>query len=129
MMGQGGWAALLAFDIRLDFWDNNERLGCHPSGHEGDLAKALPLPLATLISGVVFMQRAITLLIVETKQMHHWPGAPARVASTSSPGVARRGPLCLQPCRPRCDPSKLEPTGRSSGSYLDSISDYKGRTD
>ncbi len=98
-MGQRGWAVLLVFDIRLDFWDNNERQGCHPSGHRGDLAEVLHLPVAESISGVVFMQRAITLLIVDTKQMHPWPGARDGW-KTSSPRAATGVPVCLQPRPP-----------------------------
>jgi hypothetical protein len=75
------------------------------------------------------MQRAITLLIVETKRMHHSPGAPGEVASISSPGAATGGPVCLQRFRFLYDPLKVEPTGMSSGSDFDNISDYKGRTD
>jgi hypothetical protein len=98
--GQRGWAVLLAFDIRLEVGDNNERQGCHTSGHRGDLAEVLPLPVAAPISGVVFVLGAIALLIVETKQMHHWPGARGGVASTSSPDGATHGSVWLQPCPP-----------------------------
>ncbi len=82
--GQRGWAVLLAFDIRLEVGDNNERQGCHTLGHRGDLAEVLPLPVAAPMSGVVFMQEAITLLIVDTGRcttgqapVAEWP-APAR---------------------------------------------------
>lgn len=121
--GQRGWAVLLAFDIRLEVGDNNERQGCHTSGHRGDLAEVLPLAVAAPMSDVVIMQEAITLLIVDTKQMHHWPGAPGGVASTSSPGGATQGPVCVQPWPPRCDPLKVEPTVMSSGSDFDNLLD------
>jgi hypothetical protein len=126
--GQRGWAVLLAFDIRLEVGDNNERQGCHPSGHRGDLAKVLPLPVAAPMSGVAIMQEAITLLIVDTKRMHPWPGARGRVASTSFPCGATRGLVCL-PRPPGCDPLKVEPIGMWSGSDFDNLLDYKGRTD
>lgn len=126
--GQRGWAVLLAFDIRLEVGDNNERQGCHTSGHRGDLAEVLPLGVAVPMSGVVFVLGAIAL-IVENKQMHHWPGAGGGVASTSSPGGATHGPVWLQPCPPRCDPLKVEPTVMSSGRDFDNLLDYRGRTD
>lgn len=75
------------------------------------------------------MQEAITLLIVETEQMHRWPGAPGKVASTRSPGGATGGLVCRQPCLPRCDPLKVEPTGMSSGSDFYNLLDYRERKD
>ncbi len=91
---------LFALDMRLEVGHNNEGQGYHPSGHRGDLAEVLARPLAAPTSGVAFMRGAITLLIVETKQMHRWPGAPGGVATTSSPGGVIRAPVCLYPWVP-----------------------------
>jgi hypothetical protein len=83
---------LLALDMRLELGHNNDRQGYHPWEHREDLTAPM--------SGVAFMQRAITLLIVETKQMHRWPGATGGVATTSSPGGDIRAPVCLYPWVP-----------------------------
>jgi len=88
---------LFALDIGLEVGHNNERQGYHPWGHRGDLAEVLARPLAAPMSGVAFMRRAITPLIVETKQMHRWPGAPGGAATKSSPGGVIRAPVCLYP--------------------------------
>jgi hypothetical protein len=120
---RGRIGELLAFDIRLEVGDNNERQGCQPSGHRGDLAGVLRLAVAAPMSGVVFMQRANTLLIVETKAMHHWPSALGRVASTSSPDGATPESGMPEALALRCDPLKVQPTGISSGSDVDSLLD------
>ncbi len=96
-MGHQAWALLLLFDIRLEVGDNSQRQGCYPSGHRGDLAEVPRLPGAAPMSGVVLMQRAVTLLIVETKQVHRWPCGPDGVQKTSSPRAATGVPVCLQP--------------------------------
>ena len=91
-----------ALDIRSKVGDNREREGCHPSGHEGDPAEVLPLPVAEPMWGSVLVLGAIALLIAETKQMHHWPGARGGVASTSSARGATHGPVCMHLWPPRC---------------------------
>lgn len=94
--GQRRWAILPGFDIHREVGDNHQRQGCHPSGHTEDLVEVLPLLVDAPMSGVVFMQRAITLLTFGTKQVHCWPRGPGRVINTSSPGGAVPRPVGVQ---------------------------------
>jgi len=118
---------LFALDMRLEVGHNNERQGYHPWGHRGDLAEVLARPLAAPMSGVAFMQRAITLLIVETKRctagqapLVEWLPPARRV------GLSALRYACTLGSAMR--PIESEPTGMCSGTDLDNLLDYRGRT-
>jgi hypothetical protein len=87
-MGLSGSTILLALDFCLEVDDNVKRQSCHWSMYGRGLVKVYPLSVHVPVEVFVFVQRAIRLLIVETRQIHHCLQAIGEVATTGSPRAA-----------------------------------------
>jgi hypothetical protein len=87
----GSGQAPLSLDIGAGVVNNTWRQRHHFSG-AGEMGRERFLSLGPApMSGLLFVQQAVTILIVQTRQAHHWARAPDRGAGLVQHGDPRSG--------------------------------------